>query len=135
MLTDIWPYCSNHCTLIRVFKESKQTAVAVVGQLRVAKKMMNCSWQSKLTQCKMLSSSIHSSCFFQAQRRCKQQAKHNAKDNARPKAKAAYHCMNEREEDLNEENGENEKTESSDNEDNIDSDHFNDNCPMNVFAM
>ncbi len=37
--------------------------------------------------------------------RRKQQAKHNAKDDARPKAKAAYHCMNELEEGLNEEDG------------------------------
>ena len=97
---NIWPNCSYHCTLIRVFKGSKQTAVLVVGQLRVAKNIMNCLWQSRLTESKTPSSSIHSSSFFQACRHCKQLAKHNAKDNARPKVKVAYHCTNEMEKDL-----------------------------------
>jgi hypothetical protein len=60
------------------------------------KNMMNCLWQSRLTENKMPSSSIHSFFFFQACRHWEQLAKHNAKkDDARPRAKAAYHRMNE----------------------------------------
>ena len=64
---------------------------------------------------------------------CKQLAKHNAKDDARPKAKAAYHRINELKEDLDEEDSANEKAESSNNED--DSDNYNVDCLMNVFAL
>jgi hypothetical protein len=62
-------------------------AVVVVGQLRIAKNMMNCLWQSRLTENKTPSSSIHSSFFFQAHCRRKQLAKHNARDDARPRGK------------------------------------------------
>ena len=61
-------------------------AVAVVGPLRVGKNMMNCLWQSRLTENKTPSRSIHSS-FFKARCRCEQLAKHNAKDDAHPRAK------------------------------------------------
>jgi hypothetical protein len=67
--------------------------------------------------------------LFQAWHRREQQAKCNAKDDARTKAKAAAYL----EEDSDEEDGENEKTELSDNED--DSDHYNEDCPMNAFAL
>jgi hypothetical protein len=74
--------------------------------------------------------------LFQACPRRKQLAKHNAKDDTRPRAKAAYHCMNELEDkDSDEEDSVNENVELSDNENNSD----NDNCyvhhPMNVFAL
>jgi hypothetical protein len=73
------------------------------------KNMMNCLWQSRLTESKTPSSLIHSSFFFQARRRRKQLAKHNAKDDARPKAKAVYHCMNELEDNSDEGDSVNEK--------------------------
>ncbi len=108
----------------------------MVGQLRVVKNMMNCLWQSRLTENKMPSSSINSPFFFQACCCCKQLAKHNAKDDARPRAKAAYHSMNELEEiDLDEEDSANEKAELSDNENNSDSDNYNVHRPMNVFPL
>ena len=136
LLTKLWPNCSYHCARICIIEGSKLTAVVVVGQLRVVKNMMNCLWQSRLTENKTPSSSIHSSFFFQAGRRCKQLAKHNAKDDARPRAKAAYHCMNELEDKaLDEEDSANEKGELSNNENNSDSDNYNVHCPMNVFAL
>ncbi len=107
----------------------------MVGQLRVAKNIMNCLWQSRLTESKTPSSSIHSSFLFQACCHCKQHAKHNAKDDARPKAKAAYHCMNELEDNLDEEDSSNEKDELYNNENNSDSDNYNVHCPLNVFAL
>jgi hypothetical protein len=110
-------------------------AVVVVGQLKVAKKMMNCLWQLRLTGSKTPSSSIHSFCFFQACCHCKQLAKDNAKDDAHPKAKAAYHCMNEGEDDSDEEDSANEKAELSNNENSSDSDNYNVHRPMNVFAL
>ena len=74
--------------------------------------------------------------FFQVCRRREQLAKHNAKDDARPRAKAAYHCMNELEDKaLDEEDSANEKGELSNNENNSDSDNYNVHCPMNVFAL
>jgi hypothetical protein len=79
---------------------------------------LNCLWQSRLTEHKTPSSLIHSSFFFQARRRREQLAKHNAKDDARPRAKAAYHCMNELEDkDSDEEDSANENAELSDNRD------------------
>jgi hypothetical protein len=117
-------------------KGSKLTAVEVVGQLKVVKNMMNCLWQSRLTENKTPSSSIHSSFFFQACRRHKQLAKHNAKDDARPSAKAVYHCLNELEDkDSDEEDSANEKAELSNYENNSDSDNYNVHCPMNVLAL
>jgi hypothetical protein len=82
------------------------------------------------------SSSIHSFFFFQACCCCKQLAKHNAKDDARPRAKAAYHCMNELEDkDSDEEDSANENSELSDNENNSESDNYNVHRPMNVFEL
>jgi len=72
--------------------------------------------------------------FFQARRRREQLPKHNAKDDARPRAKVAYHRMNELEDedsDSDEEDSANEKAEFSDS----DSDNYNVHCPMNVFAL
>ena len=99
--------------------------------------MTNCLWQSRLTENKTPSSSIHSFCFFQARRRREQLAKkHNAKDDARPRAKVAYHRMNELEDDdLDDEDSAHENAELSDNENNSDSDNYNVHCPMNVFAL
>jgi hypothetical protein len=117
LLTNLWPNCRYHCSHICVFERSKLTAVVVVGQLRVVKNMMNCIWQSRLTENKTPSSSIHSFFFFQACRRGKQLAKHNAKDDARLRAKAAYHHMNELGGKLSDkEDSANENAELSDNE-------------------
>jgi hypothetical protein len=59
--------------------------------------------------------------FFQARRRREQLAKHNAKDDARPRAKVAYHRMNELEDDdLDDEDSAHENAELSDNENNSD---------------
>ncbi len=74
--------------------------------------------------------------FFQARRRCEQLAKHNAKDDARPKAKVAYHCMNQLEDDdLDDEDSAHENAELSDNENDSDRDIYNVHRPMNVFAL
>ena len=74
--------------------------------------------------------------FFQAHHGRKQLAKHNAKDDARPRAKAAYHCMNELEDkDSDEEVSANENAELSNNENDSDSDNYNVHRPMNVFAL
>jgi hypothetical protein len=111
-------------------------AVVVVGRLRVGKNMTNCLWQSRLTENKTPSSSIYSSFFFQACRRRKQLAKHNAKDDARPRAKVAYHCMNELEDDdSDDEDSAHENAELLDNKNNSDSDNYNVHRPMNVFAL
>jgi hypothetical protein len=76
------------------------------------------------------------SAFFQAHRHCQQLATHNAKGDARPKAKVAYHCMNELEDDdLAEEESAHENAELSDNENDSDSDIYNVHCSMNVFAL
>jgi hypothetical protein len=111
--------------------------MVVVGQLRVVKNMKNCLWQSRLTENKTQSSSIHSSFFFQARRRREQLAKkHNAKDDARPRAKVAYHRMNELEDDnSDDEDSAHENAELSDNENDSDSDNYNVHRPMNVFAL
>ena len=71
--------------------------------------------------------------FYQARRRRELQAKHNAKDDARPKVKAAYHRINELEEDSDEEEIEEVNDELSDNGD--DSDNENADRLMNVFAL
>jgi hypothetical protein len=107
----------------------------MAGQLRVVKNMMNCLWQSRRTENKTPSSSIHSFFFFQACCRREQLAKHNAKDDARPRAKAAYHCMNELEEDDSDEEDSAHDDAESDNENNSDSDNYNVHCPLNVFAL
>ena len=74
--------------------------------------------------------------FFQARRRREQHAKHNARDDARPRAKVAYHRMNELEDDdSDEEASAHENTELSDNENNSDSENYNVHRPMNVFAL
>ena len=77
--------------------------------------------------------------FYQAQRRRKLQAKHNAKDNSRPKAKAAYHCVNELEGESDEEEMPEEKGDFSDTEEDSDNDNDNDNDNvnglLNVFAF
>jgi hypothetical protein len=74
--------------------------------------------------------------FFQVCRRREQLAKHNAKDDARPRAKVAYHRMNELEDDnLDDEDSAHENAELSDNENNSDSDNYNVHRPMNVFAL
>ncbi len=74
--------------------------------------------------------------FFQACRRRKQLAKHNAKDDARPRAKAAYHRLNELEDDNSDDkDSAHENAELSDNENNSDSDNYNVHRPMNVFAL
>jgi hypothetical protein len=91
-------------------------------------------WQK--TKCQAVQSTAPS--FFQARRRRKQLAKHNAKDDARPKAKVAYHRMNELEDedsDSDEEDSANEKAALSDNDNNSDSDNYNVHCPMNVIAL
>jgi hypothetical protein len=98
--------------------------------------MMNCLWQSRLTENKTPSSLIHSFFFFQARRHREQLAKHNAMDDARPRAKVAYHCMNELEDkDSGEEDSANENAELSYNENDSDSDNYNVHHPMNVFAL
>lgn len=71
--------------------------------------------------------------FYQARRRRELQAKHNAKDDARPKAKAAYHRINELEEDSDEEEIDEENDALSDNGD--DSENDNADGLMNVFAL
>ena len=73
--------------------------------------------------------------FYQARRRRKLQAKHNAKDDSRPKAKAAFHRINELEEDSDEEEIDEENGESFDNDDDSDSDNNNVNGLVNVFAL
>ncbi len=74
--------------------------------------------------------------LFQACRRRKQLAKHNAKDDARPRAKVAFHRMNELEDDdSDEEASAHENTELSDNENNSDGENYNVHRPMNVFAL
>jgi len=74
--------------------------------------------------------------FFQARRRREQLAKHNAKDDARPRAKVAYHRMNELEDDdSDDEDSAHENAELSDNENNSDSDNYNVHRPMKVFAL
>jgi hypothetical protein len=74
--------------------------------------------------------------FFQAHHGRKQLAKHNAKDDARQKAKKAYHCMSELEDnDSVEEDNAHENAELSDNENDSDSDNYNVHPPMNVFAL
>ena len=96
---------------------------------------MNCLWQSRLTENKTPSSLIRSS-FFQARCRREQLAKHNAMDDARPRANAAYHCMNDQEDkDSDEEDSANENAELSNNENDSDSDNYNVHCPINVFAL
>ncbi len=136
LLTNFRPNCSYLCTLILVFEESKLTAVEVVGQLRVVRNMTSCLWQSRLTENKTPSSSIHSSFFFQARCRRKQLAKHNAKDDARPRAKVAYHRMNELEDNNSDDvDSAHENAELSDNENDSDSDNYNVHRPMNVFAL
>ena len=78
---------------------------------------------------------------FQARRRREHQAKHNAKDDARPKAKAAYHCMNELaadsdEEEMGNDNDESSKDESSKDEDDDQGDQNNNgNRQINVYEM
>ena len=74
---------------------------------------------------------------FQARRRHEHQAKHNAKDDARPKAKAAYHCMNElAAEDSDEEEMGNDNDESSEDEDDDHGDQNNNgNRKINVYKM
>jgi hypothetical protein len=136
LLTNLWPNCSGHCTPIHIFKESKLTAVVVVGQLRVAIiwRIVYGSQGWQKTKRQALQSTA--SAFFQACRRRKQLAKHNAKDDARPRAKVAYHCMNELEDDdSDEEDSAHENAELSDNENDSDSDNYNVHCPMNVFAL
>ena len=71
--------------------------------------------------------------FYQARHRRELQAKHNAKDDARPKAKAAYHRINELEEDSDEEEIDEENDALSDNGD--DSENDNADGLMNVFAF
>jgi hypothetical protein len=71
----------------------KIASIKVILQFPL-KNMMNCLWQSRLTENKTPSSLIRSS-FFQARCRREQLAKHNAMDDARPRANAAYHCMND----------------------------------------
>jgi hypothetical protein len=136
LLTILWPNCSCQCTPIRVFEESKLTAVVVVGQLRVVKIWWivygSQGWQK--AKCQAVQSTA--SAFFQARRRREQLAKHNVKDNARPRAKVAYHLMNELEDDdSDEEDSAHENAELSDNENNSDSDNYNVHRPMNVFAL
>ena len=73
---------------------------------------------------------------FQARRRREHQAKHNAKDDARPKAKAAYHRMNELAADLDEEEMGNDNDESSEDEDDDQGDQNNNgNRKINVYKM
>ncbi len=74
--------------------------------------------------------------FCQARCRCKQLAKHNAKDDPRPRAKVAYHRMNELEDDdSDDEDSAHENAELLDNENDSDSDNYNVHRPMNVFAL
>ena len=73
--------------------------------------------------------------FYQARHRRKQQVKHNAKDNSRPKVKAAYHCINELEEDSDEEEIDKENGDSFDNDNDSVSDNNNVNGLVNVFAL
>ena len=74
--------------------------------------------------------------FFQARRRREHQAKHNAKDDARPKAKAAYHCMNELAADSDEEEISNDNDEPSEDEDDDQGDQNNNgNRQINVYEM
>ncbi len=74
--------------------------------------MMNCIWQSRLIKkAKQFNPQL---LLFQAHCRRQQLAKHKSKDDARPRAKAAYHCMNELEDkDLDEEYSANENSELS----------------------
>jgi hypothetical protein len=137
LLTNLWPNCSCHCTPICVFEESKLTAVVVVGQLRVRKKYDELFMAVKADR-KQNAKQFNPQLllFFQARRRREQLAKHNAKDDARPKAKLAYHCMNELEDDdSDEEDSAHGNAELSDNENNTDSDNENVHRPMNVFAL
>ena len=73
---------------------------------------------------------------FQARRRREHQAKHNAKEDARPKAKAAYHCMNELAEDSDEEHMGYDNDEPSEDEDDDQGDQNNNgNRKINVYEM
>ena len=73
---------------------------------------------------------------FQARRRREHQAKHNAKEDARPKAKAAYHCMNELAADLDEEEISYDNDEPSEDEDDEQGDQNNNgNRQINVYKM
>ena len=73
---------------------------------------------------------------FQARRRREHQAKHNAKEDARPKAKAAYHRMNELAADSDEEEMGNDNDESSKDEDDDQGDQNNNgNRKINVYEM
>ena len=74
--------------------------------------------------------------FFQARRHREHQAKHNAKDDARPKAKTAYHRMNELAEDLDEEEMGNDNDEPFEDEDDDQGDQNNNgNRQINVYEM
>ncbi len=108
----------------------------MVGQLRVEKiwRIVYGSQGWQKTKRQAVQSTAPS--FFQARRRCKQLAKHNAKDDARPRAKVAYHRMNELEDNNSDDkDSAHENVELSDNENNSDSDNYNVHCPMNVFAL
>ena len=73
---------------------------------------------------------------FQARRRREHQAKHNAKEDARPKAKAAYHRMNELAEDSDEEEMGYDNDEPSEDEDDDQGDQNNNgNRQINVYEM
>ena len=107
-------------------------AVEAVGQLRVV--LFMAVKTDRKQKAKQFNPQLL--LFFQARRRREQLAKHNAKDDARPKAKVAYHCMNELEDDnLDEEDSAHEHPGLSDNENDSDSENYNVHRPMNVFAL
>ena len=100
------------------------------------KNMTNCLWQSRLTEKNGKQFNPQLLLLFQARRRREQLAKQNAKDGACPRAKVAYHRMNELEDnDSDEEDSAHENAELLDNENNSDRDNYNVHCPMNVFAL
>ncbi len=90
--TNLWPNCSYHCALIHVFEGSKLTAVVVGGQLRVVKKLFMTIKADRKQNAKQFNPQL---LLFLARRHRKQPCKTQCKDGARPRAKAAYHCMNE----------------------------------------
>ena len=128
---------SYHCLLIHGLKANTRTVEAAGGPLKVVKSTTSCSWRLKLTE-KKHSKQFNPQLllFFQARHRRKHQAKHNAKDDARPKAKAAYHHMNELAEDSDEEEMGNDNDEPSEDEDNDQGDKNNNgNRQINVYEM